>query len=454
MRLGVIGDDFTGSSDVGLILAQGGMRTVQYVGVPGRAADADVDAGVVALKTRSVPPAEAVARSLEAFEWLRGQGCTQYLFKYCSTFDSTPEGNIGPVLDALIDALGIGASAPDGAAPVIVCPAFPKTGRTLYQGHLFVGDVLLSESGLEEHPLTPMTDPDLRRWLAPQTSRGVGHVPLATIRAGRAREALAAEAAAGRPLVLCDAVADSDLLALAEAAGDTPLISGGSGIALGLPMRHAAASEALPAERASRVGASAGAGESPWEAIGGPSLALSGSCSRATRGQIRRHAEAGGAQRRVDVVALLESGASGEEAFEGALRDALADALSWAREHADERPLVYTSDDPERVAELQERFGTERSAAAIERFFGELATGAVAAGVTRLVSAGGETSGAVVSALGLEALGIGPMIDPGVPALRAEGAGGAYAVALKSGNFGAEDFFDKALAVMAGESGA
>ena len=451
MRLGVIGDDFTGSSDVGLILAQGGMRTVQYVGVPGRAADADVDAGVVALKTRSVPPAEAVARSLEAFEWLRGQGCTQYLFKYCSTFDSTSEGNIGPVLDALIDALGIGASAPDGAAPVIVCPAFPKTGRTLYQGHLFVGDVLLSESGLEEHPLTPMTDPDLRRWLAPQTSRGVGHVPLATIRAGRAREALAAEAAAGRPLVLCDAVADSDLLALAEAAGDTPLISGGSGIALGLPMRHAAASEALPAERASRVGASAGAGESPWEAIGGPSLALSGSCSRATRGQIRRHAEAGGAQRRVDVVALLESGASGEGGVRG--RRCAMHSPTPCRGRGSTRTSARSSTPrtiPSASPSCRKRFGTERSAAAIERFFGELATGAVAAGVTRLVSAGGETSGAVVSALGLEALGIGPMIDPGVPALRAEGAGGAYAVALKSGNFGAEDFFDKALAVMAG----
>ena len=427
MQLGVIGDDFTGSSDVGLILAAGGMRTVQYVGVPSGPADPDVAAGVVSLKSRSVPAAEAVERSLAALEWLRAQGCTRFLFKYCSTFDSTPEGNIGPVLDALADALGV-------AGPVIVCPAFPKTGRTVYQGHLFVGDRLLSESGLEHHPLNPMTDPDLRRWLARQTSRGVGHVPHAAVRGGGARERLAAEAAAGRPYVVCDAIEDEDLVALANAAHDHPLLSGGSGIGLGLPALH---------------GAAAGGGTA-WDPVAGSALVLSGSCSAATRGQLERHRADGGAQRRVEVGALLD-GAETAEA-----------ALAWARsEEGGVLPAVYTSDDPASVRDAQARFGAARVAERIETFFGELAALAVGAGTRRLIVAGGETSGAVVTALGLEAFEIGPAIDPGVPALRVAsldgGAGDGpardgLAVALKSGNFGRESFFAHAAATMAGDA--
>ncbi|NJS38519.1 MAG: four-carbon acid sugar kinase family protein, partial [Rhodobacteraceae bacterium] len=188
MILGAIGDDFTGSSDLGLMLSKGGMKTEQYVGVPQTDAAAGVEAGIVALKTRSVPPADAVAQSLAALDWLRAQGCRCFYFKYCSTFDSTREGNIGPVLDALIAALGTDA-------PVLVCPAFPVTGRTIYQGHLFVVDKLLSESGMENHPLTPMTDPDIRRWLALQTRTPVGHLPIGRLRAGQGTEALRAEAA-------------------------------------------------------------------------------------------------------------------------------------------------------------------------------------------------------------------------------------------------------------------
>ncbi len=415
MELGVIGDDFTGSSDVGLVLAAGGLRTVQYVGVPEAPADADIVAGVVSLKTRSVPVGDAVERSLAALAWLRGQGCTRVLFKYCSTFDSTPEGNIGPVLDALCDALGV-----DG--PVIVCPAFPKTGRTVYQGHLFVGDRLLSESGLEHHPLNPMTDPDLRRWLARQTSRGVGHVPLDALRAGSARERLASEAADGRPYVVCDAVDDEDLVRLADASRDHVLLSGGSGIALGLPALH---------------GASLGDAE-PWRLVTGDALVLCGSCSVATRGQLARHRDDGGAQRRVDVASLIDGTEDARHAF------------AWARTEGGLLPLVYTSDDPDNVRAAQERFGAKRAAEAIESFFGELATLAVASGTRRLIVAGGETSGAVVTALGIDAFEIGPAIDPGVPALRVSGgAHDGLAVALKSGNFGRETFFARAAAILA-----
>jgi len=430
VKLGVIADDFTGASDVGLILAGGGLRTVQYVGVPDRSAEADVEAGVVSLKSRSVPVDQAVERSLAALAWLRDQGCTRYLFKYCSTFDSTPEGNIGPVLDALCEALDV-----DGA--VIVCPAFPATGRTVYQGHLFVGDALLNESGLQNHPLNPMTDADLRRWLARQTSRGTGHLPLPVVRAGAARERFAAEVAAGRPYVVCDAVDDADLVELVQAGSEHRLVSGGSGIALGLPALH---------------GAAPGDGMA-WSPEARPALALCGSCSVATRGQLARHRRDGGAQRRIEVADLIDG------------TETVGAVLDWAAEQAGRDgsgdsggppgtiPVVYTSDDPDSVRAAQQRFGAAVAAEAIESFFAELARRAVDAGVGRLVVAGGETSGAVVTALGLTALDIGPSIDPGVPALLAPDAGAdgqpGIAMALKSGNFGRERFFAHATAVLA-----
>ncbi|MEM6619283.1 MAG: 3-oxo-tetronate kinase, partial [Pseudomonadota bacterium] len=266
MKLGCIGDDFTGSSDLANTLAKAGMRTVQYVGIPDTPAEADVDAGVVALKSRSIPAAEAVAQSLAALAWLRAQGCRQFFFKYCSTFDSTPDGNIGPVADALAEALE--------ADPVIFCPAFPGTGRSVYQGHLFVGDRLLSESGMETHPLTPMTDPDLRRWLAQQSRHPVGHVPAQTVFAGpdAIAQALREEQTAGRRHVVVDATRDADLVDIGRAAAAMPLVTGGSGVALGLP---------------DNFGCKPGA--PPWAAQTGPAIILSGSCSTATRGQVAHH---------------------------------------------------------------------------------------------------------------------------------------------------------------------
>lgn len=412
MILGAIGDDFTGSSDLGLTLSAGGMRTVQYVGIPAGPAAPGVEAGIVALKTRSAPVAEAVAQSRAALAWLRAQGARQILFKICSTFDSTPEGNIGPVIDALLADLG-------GAGGVVVCPAFPATGRRVFMGHLFVGDRLLSESGMQTHPLTPMTDPDLRRWLGHQTRHGVGHLPLAELRAGQGAARLAAEVAAGRPLVVCDAIEDDDLRALAPVCAAATLVTGGSGIALGLPALHGLAAARAP----------------DWRGEGGrPALCLSGSCSTATRAQIAAHRAAGGVQRALDIPAVVEGRAD---------PDALID---WAL-GAGGLPLIFSTDDPAQVRHWQARFGTEQVAGAIEAMFGALAARAAAAGVGRLISAGGETSGAVVGALGLRALEIGPAIDPGVPALRATGRD--LVLALKSGNFGAEDFFHKAAAVLA-----
>lgn len=411
MKLGCIGDDFTGSSDLANTLAKGGMRTVQYTGVPTIAAETDVEAGVVALKSRSNDPAEAVTQSLAALDWLRAQGCTQFFFKYCSTFDSTPHGNIGPVADALADALG--------ADQVIVCPAFPTTGRSIYQGHLFVNDALLSESGMQNHPLTPMTDPDLRRWLAPQTKYSVGHVPAADVFAGASAitARLQSEHSEGHRHIVVDAIRDADLFEIGKAAADLPLITGGSGVALGLPANHGCADS-----------------QTQWRGQAGKTIALSGSCSTATRTQVALHAKNNPS---FEITPA--------NVIDGSLTpDIVADWLIAA----DGIPLAYSSADPTVVKQVQAEFGTEVAATAIEDLFAQTARLLVAAGITKILTAGGETSGAVVEGLALQSLEIGPEIDPGVPALRASDA---LTIALKSGNFGAADYFAKAAAVLSGD---
>lgn len=415
MLLGCIGDDFTGSSDLGNTLVKAGMRAVQYCGTPDTPAGPGVEAGIVALKSRSLPRDQAVALSLDALDWLLAQGCRQILFKYCSTFDSTPQGNIGPVAQALAARLGAG--------PVIFCPAFPAAGRTVYQGHLFVADRLLNESGMEAHPLTPMTDPDLRRWLARQTTAGVGHVPTPVVWEGpdAVRARLAAEVSAGRPFVIADAIRDADLVTLGRAAADLPLITGGSGIALGLP-ENFRAQGLLATDRP------------VWAGQAGRGAALSGSCSRATRAQVARH---------------LADGSPGMEILPEAVLSARVtpqDAADWALAQQG-LPLVYSSADPAAVARVQAEHGAAAVAARLDAFFAETARRLVAGGVTRLLTAGGETSGAVVEGLGLRSLEIGPEIDPGVPAIR---AGRDLVLALKSGNFGAEDFFAKAARILQG----
>jgi 3-dehydrotetronate 4-kinase len=417
MLLGCIADDFTGASDLANTLAKGGMAATQFVGVPGGAAPASCEAGVVALKSRTIPAADAVAQSLAALDWLLAQGCRQILFKYCSTFDSTPDGNIGPVAEVLLERLG-------GIA--VVCPVFPATGRTLFHGHLFVNGQLLSDTGMRNHPLTPMSDPDIRRWLRLQTKGEVGLVAYPVVRqgAGAIRAALAQEAGAGRRLVVTDAVVDDDLIALGEAIADHRLVTGGSGIALGLPANFR------------KAGLLSGKG-STFTDTSGKAVALSGSCSTQSLAQVEAFA------RRHPVLGLLP-----DAVMDGSM--SVERAFDWAMERIDAMPMVYSSAAPQSVKAMQEKYGREKVAGAIEHLMGQLAVRLAEAGVTRLVVGGGETSGAVVTALGVTAFAIGPEIDPGVPALAVEGS--PLRLALKSGNFGGLDFYEKAAKVLAGDA--
>ncbi|TWF59162.1 3-oxo-tetronate kinase [Neorhizobium alkalisoli] len=420
MLLGVIADDFTGASDIANTLAKGyggvrGFATTQFLGVPRENARAECEAGVVALKTRSIPPEEAIAQSLEALAWLRAQGCRQIVFKYCSTFDSTPQGNIGPVGEALAAALG--------AKGVVVCPAFPGAGRTLYRGNLFVGDVPLNESSLRDHPLNPMTDSDIRRWLRQQAKQKVGSVNWDIVRkSGEAlRAALHAAGEQGETLVVVDAISDEDLLTIGAAVKGAPLLTGGSGIALGLAANFAS-------ERSLSSEDTGFAGMTGREAV------LAGSCSQATLSQIDHHLKAHPGMA-IDV----------EQVMDGSLQ--VTTVVDFVLAHGGEAPLVYSSNNPQAVRKLQQEYGRETIADKLDGFFGSVASSLVANCVERLVVAGGETSGAVVSALDLDALTIGPEIAPGVPILT-----NPYplALALKSGNFGQTDFFERALGMMAG----
>ena len=422
MLLGVIADDFTGASDIANTLANGGtggLRTTQFLGVPRKPAPDTCDAGVVALKTRSIPASDAVAQSLAAFAWLKEQDCRQFVFKYCSTFDSTPTGNIGPVGEALAGALGVRG--------VPACPAFPAAGRTVYQGHLFVADRLLNETSLRTHPLNPMTDPDIRRWLAMQSKQPVGLVSHATVVKGAAaiRPALDEAGSRGECLVIVDAIDDDDLLSIGRACADLPLLTGGSGIALGLPGNFIERGIAEPTQKA-------------FAGVRGPEAILAGSCSAATLGQIALHQKE-----------HPSFNAAVDDVVSGTLRP--EHLVRFVEENRGREPLVYSSESPDQVAAGQKKHGVASVAHAIESLFAETARKLVDAGVRRLVVAGGETSGAVLSALDLGALEIGPEIDPGVPAVIARGER-TLALALKSGNFGAPDFFSKALRILGGHS--
>jgi uncharacterized protein YgbK (DUF1537 family) len=409
LLLGCIADDFTGATDLANTLVKGSMTAVQVIGVPTGPLP-EADAIIIALKSRTAPVGEAVAQSLAACEALLAAGAKQIFWKYCSTFDSTDQGNIGPVADALLKRLGSGFA--------LACPAFPTNGRTIYLGHLFVGNALLNESGMENHPLTPMTDANLVRVLGRQTDGAVGLVPFNTVEQGAAatRQAMMRLAEQGRRYAIVDAVTDQHLLAIGEAAAQHALITGGSGVAMGLPENF---------RRAGLLPARGNAASLP--PMQGMAAVVAGSCSRATLGQI------GLARDHVPVLEL------------DALATALtAQALEWVTgKLAADRPVVIAaSAPPEKVAALQAKLGRDAAGALIETAMAAIAEGLVAQGVGRLVVAGGETSGAVVQRLGVTALRIGPEIDPGVPWTFAEPRG--LHLALKSGNFGARDFFLKA----------
>lgn len=414
MLLGCIADDFTGGTDLASMLASGGMRTVQTIGVPEGRIDS-ADAVVIALKSRTAPPAQAVAESLAALRWLQAQGCRQFFFKYCSTFDSTPAGNIGPVTDALMDALGLSFT--------IACPAYPENGRTVYRGHLFVGNQLLSDSGMKDHPLTPMTDASLMRVLQAQTRQQVGLIAHDTVVSGAPGilDACKTAAAAGTGIAIVDAVSMADLRAIGKACAGLPLLTGGSGIALGLPdnFRH---SGELPERTAAAT----------LPRIDGAAAIIAGSCSSATNAQVARWLETKPGFR-VDVRRLL-AGA-----------DVVGEALDWQRRHAHRDPvLIYATSTPEDVRAVQSESGAGDAGQQIEGALAEIAARLAQSGTRKFIIAGGETSGAVVKRLGVRALRIGPVIDPGVP-WTCSVAAQPLALALKSGNFGTVDFFEKAL---------
>jgi uncharacterized protein YgbK (DUF1537 family) len=416
--LGCIADDFTGATDLASMLVKNGMRAVQVIGVPEAGAPIpEADAIIVALKSRTAPVRQAVGESLAALDWLKAAGCSQFFFKYCSTFDSTEAGNIGPVADALVEALGCGFA--------LACPAFPVNGRSVYMGHLFVGGVLLNESGMEKHPLTPMTDANLVRVLGRQTEGTVGLVPYATVDQGAAaiRKAMTGLKEQGRRYAIVDAVSDAHLQAIGEAAENHALITGGSGIAIGLPENF---------RRAGKLSVMGDPGALPE--VEGHAAVLAGSCSRATLFQIGR------ARERIPTLQL--------DALATPDARALAkQALEWVDGKLGAVPvLIAASAPPEVVAALQAKLGREAAGALIEDALAEVAEGLVARGVRNLVVAGGETSGAVVTRLGVRSLRIGGEIDPGVPWTLAQGSGPAMKLALKSGNFGAPDFFLKAFA--------
>ncbi len=410
MLIGAIADDLTGATDLALMLSRGGMRVLQVVGVPREEIDfGDAEAVVVALKSRTIPAPEAVAQSVASARALLAAGARQLFFKYCSTFDSTDEGNIGPVTDALLDLLG--------ETRTIACPAFPANKRTIYQGHLFVGDVLLSDSSMRNHPLTPMRDANLVRVLQRQTSRPVSLIAHDSV-VGPAD--LLERAVTGLDgIAIVDAISEADLKSIGRAVRSLKLVTGGSGIALGLPANFGIASTSA---------AKAAIAPAP-----GRSVMLAGSCSVATRQQIDTALAAGTPALQVDPMAIVS----------GALR--VSDAVDFVLAAPPGRaPLIYSSADPDAVARVQGQLGRAQSGEAVEHFLGAVAHELLNRGVTRFLVAGGETSGAVVNALNIEALSIGPEIDPGVPWTVTRGTGKPIALALKSGNFGTADFFLKA----------
>jgi uncharacterized protein YgbK (DUF1537 family) len=422
ISLGCIADDYTGASDLANTLTRQGLRTVQTIGVPsGDLKLPEVDAVVVSLKSRSIEAGEAVARSRDAEKWLRSRGAGHVLFKICSTFDSTDAGNIGPVMDAL--------RADCGEKIVLVTPAFPETGRTVYQGNLFVGLVPLNESPLKDHPLNPMHDSNLVRVLARQSKTKVGLVNLATLTRGAdaVRARLAELAVQGIGAAVIDAVFDNDLETIGAVAAEHRLSVGASGIGLGL---------ARALVKSGKVKA-AGSNAITGAAVGGPAACLAGSCSQATLQQIAK-AEAVMPVLHLDPDRIV---AGKEEARR---------AVTWAVERINSGPvLIASSAAPEEVSALQSRHGRSTAGHAIEQAMADIAEGLVGAGVRRLVVAGGETSGAAVDRLRIPGFLVGEEIAAGVPVLRAVGAkNGEMLLALKSGNFGGPEFFSDALALM------
>lgn len=447
MLLGCIADDFTGATDLANNLVRQGMRVIQTIGVPEQPlsliAPEGIDAVVVALKSRTIPAVQAIEASLAALRWLQAEGARQIYFKYCSTFDSTPAGNIGPVTEALMQALGTDFT--------IATPAFPDNGRTVFKGHLFVGDVLLSDSGMRDHPLTPMTDANLVRVMKAQCKGLVGLIDHRTVAAGAAaiEARIQALRGQGQSIAIVDAISNEDLFVIGEAIRTLPLITAGSGVAIGLPRNFGL----QPTSEAAQLPAASGR-----QAI------IAGSCSQATQAQVAHFRARGGACYEIHPIAL----AAGDDAIQREVSLILEWAQGqWQRQeqqgvqgpqaggeggpgqNAGGPLLISSTNTPEAVRLVQQQLGVERAGALVEQTLALIGRALVQAGVRQLVVAGGETSGACVQALGIPSLRIGAQIDPGVPWCHARTTDGtALHLALKSGNFGSPSFFSRSFDVL------
>lgn len=418
--LGCIADDFTGATDLASNLVRSGMRVVQTIGIPAQALSEDCDAVVIALKTRTVAASDAISQSLQALTWLQAQGAQQFYFKYCSTFDSTPEGNIGPVTEALMDALG--------ETFTIASPAFPENGRTIFKGHLFVGDVLLSASGMKDHPLTPMRNSNLVQVLQEQTKRQVGLIEYSTVTKGplAIRERISQLKKQGIGLAIVDALSNEDLMKLGPALADLRLITAGSGVAIGLAQNFGIESsdQAVQLPRAN-----------------GRKAIISGSCSIATNAQVAHFLAQGGAGFAIDPLSLAQG------------QPTLDHVMQWVEQQSPDHPvLIYATATSESVRAVQSQLGVAQAGAMVEEALSGIAKCLVSRGIHQLVVAGGETSGACVKALGIESMRIGTAIAPGVPWCHAQSPfaqGGHLHITLKSGNFGTEDFFTQAFQKLA-----
>ena len=413
LLLGCIADDFTGATDLANNLVRAGMRVVQTIGVPNAPLSAEVDAVVVALKSRTIAPQDAIDQSLQALQWLQGQGAQQIYFKYCSTFDSTAQGNIGPVTEALMQALQTDFT--------IATPAFPDNGRTVFKGYLFVGDVLLNESGMQHHPLTPMVDANLVRVMQAQCKSKVGLLSHKTIAQGTASigQEITNLKQQGVRIAVVDAVSNDDLMRLGPTLKGMPLVTAGSGVAIGLPQNFGLS----PTPQASVLPKASG-----LQAV------VSGSCSQATNRQVAHFKATGRPAFLIDPLHL-----------QGSWEDLVKEVLTWAQGHLASGPvLVYSTATPESVQAVQSQLGVEAAGHQVEQALAAIARGLVELGVQQMVVAGGETSGACVQALAIEQLQIGPQIDPGVPWCHAHTPMGSVHITLKSGNFGTDDFFSKA----------
>ena len=426
LLLGCIADDFTGATDLANNLVRAGMRAIQTIGIPTQPLRSDVDVVVIALKSRTIPVADAVAQSLAALHWLQAQGAKQIYFKYCSTFDSTSEGNIGPVTEALMQAMGTDFT--------IATPAFPDNGRTVFKGHLFVGDVLLNESGMQHHPLTPMTDPNLVRVMQSQCASSVGLIDFKTVAQGQAAilSRIDVLKSQGCRIAIVDALSNDDLLRLGPALRDMPLLTAGSGVAIGLP---------------ANFGLQPTPNTSALPSLQGMQAVIAGSCSTATQKQVAHFKAQGLPTLALDPIRLVQ-----DDAAHAAV---VSEALAWAKSHLTQGAetispvLIYSTASPESVKATQAQYGAQVVGDRVEHALASIAQGLHQLGVGQLVVAGGETSGACVQALGITQLQIGQQIDPGVPWCYAHTDARGLHITLKSGNFGSEDFFTKAFRQLA-----